>query len=310
MVNNYWKIATRNLLAQKWYSAINIFGLAIGISCTFLISLYVLDELRYDRFHEKSDLIYRIGTGIKQENGSEIQTAAIPAMWAPTLTEELPNVASFVRFYKYRSEILMSNEQTESRFYEGNFFWGDSTVFDVFTFPLISGRPNAALEAPNSVVISESAARKYFGEEAPIGKSLRYVNQNVVFDLEVTGVMQDVPRTSHFRPDFLASLSTFKPGTWLWKYDLPTSWTNLFYQSYVVLSPQTDCKKIETELSALLERHIGEAGAAFRPFLQPLTSIHLYSNLLAEFEVNSDVKYLYIFSLLAFLILLVACINL
>ena len=152
-------------------------------------------------------------------------------------------------------------------------------------------------------------AKKYFGDEDPIGKQLTYVNQNTVFNLQVTGIMKDVPQTSHFHPDFLASLSTFKPGTWHYTYDLPTSWVSHFYRSYILLAEKADYRDVEARLPDFLQKHAGEETRAFNPFLQPLEDIHLHSNFIRKFELNSDISYVYIFGTVALLILLIASIN-
>ena len=152
-------------------------------------------------------------------------------------------------------------------------------------------------------------AKKYFGDENPLGEILTYVNRDAVFQLSVTGVMKDVPTNSHMHPEFIASLSTFKPGTWHWIYDIPTSWDNLFYRSYILLQKGSDYKALEARLPAFLEKHMGETATKVRIAMQPLTDIHLHSNLISEFEANASMQYLYIFASIAMLILLVACIN-
>ncbi len=308
MFKNYLKIALRNMLKQKGYSFINVAGLAIGIACCLIIVLYVADELSYDRFHEKAGRIYRLATGNVLENGGLEQTASTPSMWGSTMVAEFPEVEAAVRFHRYRSEILV-RVAADRQFYEGNFYFADSTVLEIFSFPLLAGDAQRALAAPNMVIISQSMAAKYFPQENPLGKILTYINRETVFDLHVTGVMQDVPRHAHFRPDFIASLSTFKPGTWHWRYGLPTSWTNCFYRTYVVLAPGADPKQVEAQLPAFLERHIGEEASTFKPFLQRLTDIHLYSALPDEIQQNGNINYVYIFLTIAILILLVACIN-
>lgn len=182
-------------------------------------------------------------------------------------------------------------------------------MFSVFTFPLLQGELKTALVRPNTVVISQSMAQKYFGDEDPIGQQLTYVNQATVFDLQVTGIMKDTPQTSHFHPEFLGSLSTYKPGTWHHTYNLPISWTNHFYRSYILLSENADYHDVEARLPAFLYKHAGEETESFNPFLQPIEDIHLHSNFISEFELNSDISYVYIFGTVAFLILLIASIN-
>jgi putative ABC transport system permease protein len=308
MFKNYLKITLRYMLKQKGYSFINVAGLAIGVACCLIIVLYVVDELNYDRFHEKAGRIYRLATGYVLENGSVEQLATTPSMWGSTMAAEFPEVETAVRFYRYRSEILVRTA-VDRQFYEGNFFFADSTVLEIFSFPLTAGDPQQALTAPNALIISQSMAAKYFPQENPLGKTLTYVNRETEFELQITGVMRDIPHNTHFRPDFIASLSTFQPGTWHWLYDLPTSWTNSFYRTYVLLAPGADPKQVEARLPAFLERHIGEEASAFKPFLQRLTDIHLHSALTSEFQKNGNINYVYIFATIAILILLVACIN-
>jgi len=207
MFSNYLKIAFRNFRKQKFYSTINVLGLAFGIACCLLIFLYLRHELSFDLYHNKVEDIYRLNTTYVRSDGAPVPQARSAAMWGPYLESEYPEVMAFTRFYRYRSAILVSNEVEDKHFYEGNFFWADSGVFRVFTFPLVRGDSAKALTAPNTVVISESMAAKYFGAKNPIGKTLVYVNRETRFELEVTGVMRAVPANSHFRPDFLGSLS-------------------------------------------------------------------------------------------------------
>ena len=309
MLKNYFKVALRNLLRQKSYSLINIFGLAFGVAVCLMVLLFVKDELSYDQFHDKSARIFRLATGVLEESGDIAYLAKTPSQWPIQMKNEFPEVEEYVRFYHYRSDILISYQDQEKKFYESNFYWADASVLDIFSFPLLQGDPQSALTDPNSVIISESMARKYFAAEDAVGKSLTYANQGTVFELQITGVMRDVPSNSHFHPEFIGSMSTFKPGTWLWKYDLPTSWDNSFYVSYVLLSADYEYRATEQKMPAFLKKHLGEKSKEFFPLLQPLTDIHLRSNLTGEFEPTSNILYLYMLACVALLILLVACIN-
>ncbi len=308
MIQNYFKVALRNLLKQKSYSLINIFGLALGVAVCLVVLLFIKDEFSYDQFHDKSERIFRLATGVLEESGDIANLAKTPSMWPIQMKNEFPEVEEYVRFYHYRSDILISYQE-EKKFYESNFYWADAAVLDIFSFPLLKGDPRSALTEPNSVVISESMARKYFPAGDAVGNSLTYANQGTVFELQVTGVMRDIPSNSHFHPEFIGSMATFKPGTWLWKYDLPTSWDNTFYVSYILLSEDSDYKATEEKLPAFLEKHLGEKSKEFFPFLQPLTDIYLHSNLTGELEPTGNILYLYIFACVALLILFVACIN-
>lgn len=308
MIRNYILIAFRQLVRQKVYSVINIAGLAVGIAGCILILLFVVDELNFDRYHEKEARIYRLATAVTS-SGRTDRLAQTPGMWGPALQETFPEVEKSVRFYRYRSDIIVANPASDDRFYENNFFWADPAVLEIFTFPLVAGNPEQALAQPNSVMISQAMAAKYFGDHNPIGKTLTYTNQGTVFDLQVTAVMADVPANSHFRPEFIGSLSTFSPGTWHWKYGLPTSWTNCFYRTYLLLKDGSDFRETEEKISAFIDEHTGDGAEVYDPFLQPLAAIHLHSSLIGEFDPNGQIAYVYIFAAVAFLILLVACIN-
>lgn len=308
MIRNYILIAFRQLVRQKVYSVINIAGLAVGIAGCILILLFVVDELNFDRYHEKEARIYRLSAAVTS-NGRTDRLAQTPGMWGPALEATFPEIEKSVRFYRYRNDIIVANPVSDNRFYENNFFWADPAVLEIFTFPLVAGNPAQALMQPNAVIISRAMAIKYFGDHNPVGKTLIYTNQGTVFDLQVTGVMADVPANSHFRPEFIGSLSTFSPGTWHWKYNLPTSWTNCFYRTYLLLREGSDFRETEKKISAYIHEHTGDGAEVYDPFLQPLAAIHLHSNLIGEFEPNSQIEYVYIFAAVAFLILLVACIN-
>ena len=309
MFKNYFKVAVRNLFKQKSYSLINVLGLAIGIATCLLILLFVKDELTYDLHNEKADRIFRLATGVAEETGNISNLAGTPSMWPQQMAEEFPELEAYARFYRYRSEILVTYTAGEKRFYEGNFYFADATVLDIFTLPFLQGDPKTALSEPDKVIISQSMARKYFGDKNPIGETIIYTNRGTVFNLEVTGVMQDVPSNAHLHPEFIASMTTFKPGTWHWQYDLPTSWDNPFYRTYILLADGHDYKQLEAKLPAFLKKHMGDGAAEFHPFLQPLPDIHLHSNLIGEYEPNGSMAYVYIFASITFLILLVACIN-
>lgn len=308
MIRNYILIAFRQLVRQKVYSVINIAGLAVGIAGCILILLFVVDELSFDRYHEKEARIYRLSAAVTS-NGRTDRLAQTPGMWGPELQETFPEVEKSVRIYRYRSDIIVANPASDDRFYESNFFWADPAVLEIFTFPLIAGNPAQALAQPNSLVISRAMAAKYFGEHNPVGQTLTYTNQGTVFNLQVTGVMADVSANSHFRPEFIGSLSTYAPGTWHWKYGLPTSWTNCFYRTYLLLQEGSDFRETAQKISVFIHKHTGDEAEVYDPFLQPLADIHLHSNLIGEFNPNGDIEYVYIFAAVAFLILLVACIN-
>jgi len=310
MFKNYLKIAFRNLIRQKGYSFINITGLAIGIASCLLIFLYVQDELSYDRYNEKADRIYRVCIhGIVGSN--EFNQTVTAAPMAQALVNDYPEVEAATRFWNFGYPVLRYKDKV---FSEERFFSADSNIFDVFTIPFIEGNPKTALNKPNTLVLTQSMARKYFGDEDPMGKVLNADNRR---DYIVTGVVRDVPHNSHFHFDFLASLSTYEVSR-------STRWLNNNYLTYIVLRKGISPKLLEKKFPAMVRKYVGpqvqEAlgisldqmaanGNLYEFYLQPLTDIHLHSHLSFEIEPNGDATYVLIFSIIAIGILLIACIN-
>jgi len=304
MFKNYLKIAFRNLLKFKSYSLINIFGLAVGIACCLLILLYVQEELSYDRFHTQADRIYRITTEERSE-GTARQMANTFGPLAPLLLADSPDIERAVRLYPFNAVVKYGERK---KFQEEKFFFCDSTVFDVFSFAFRQGDPQTALMAPYSIVLTVATAHKYFGEENPLGKTLRVENE---YDFTVTGVLENVPDNSHFRFDFLATISslgdimgpwvfTGARGSWFW----PPMYT------YVLLPPRYPVENIESRFPDILRQNMGEWAVAQRSFhLQRLLDIHLHSDLENELAPNGSLTYVSIFLLVAFFVLLIACIN-
>ncbi|HMB90320.1 MAG TPA: ABC transporter permease [Rhodothermales bacterium] len=303
MLKNYLKIALRNLRKRKGYAFINVVGLAIGMTCCLLILLYVVDELRYDRFHEHADDIYRLRVERFSSGGEAELTAAASAPMLPAALQDFPQIAAGARLAQ-RTYLV---ERGTERFYEERFFWADSSMFDVFTFPFVAGNPTTALARPYSVVLTASTAKKYFGDQDPIGQVLTIED----WDLTVTGVVQDVPVQSHFSFDFLGSFSTIEVLE-----DRPSNewnWWSLGYYTYLRIGEGVDVAALQEQLREMPSRYIGdqEEVSGYRQFLylQPLTDIHLHSDYRAEIEPNSDIAYVYVFSAIAVFILLIACIN-
>jgi len=310
MFLNYMKVAIRNLKKNKGYSFINIFGLAVGIACCILILLYIQNELSYDHYNKNIDQIYRVRLAAKIGN-HEINSAATCAPCGPTFTQEIPEVENFTRIRNYGYPVIRYKDKA---FSEERFYWVDSTFFDIFTVPFIEGNPKTALNQPNSVVITESIAKKYFGNEDPIGKIL---NADKRVDYIVTGVIKDFPQNSSFHFDFLGSLSHYKVWNDHW-------WLSNNYYTYLLVKKGTSKSKLEKKIyditkryaSPQLQKAIGATydqmvagGSQYKYILQPLADIHLKSHLSFEIEPNGDITYIYIFSLIAFAILLIGCIN-
>ena len=294
MLKNYFKITLRNLQKHKGYAFINVGGLALGITCCLLILFYVQDELSYDRFHEQAPQIHRVLFEPDDAKPSALNMFFV----GPRVVEEYPDVRQATRLFRHWESPLIA--QGQQGFVEEQFFFADGAFFDVFSFSLREGDPQTALDAPFSVVLTESAARKYFGDEDPMGKTLRY---NTKHEFRVTGVLYDVPLRSHFHPDFVASM----PSLPLVSYGRIQEEWKVFY-TYVVLQQAVSPAQVEQKTADFYRRHFGSDSRS-RLRLQPLTAIHLHSQVANELEANGDVRYLYLLSAIGLMILLIACIN-
>lgn len=311
MLKNFILTSLRSMLRHKAFSFINIAGLAIGLAACIIILLFIVDELSYDRYHEKADRIYRITTAGVFGN-REFTGTYSAAPLAKALLDDYAEVQHATRMMA-RNNRLVSFE--DKSFIENRFFYADSSVFDVFTIPLVSGDPITALNKPNTIVITETMAQKYFENDDPIGKSIKVddVGQHYM----VTGVCRDIPMNSHFRFDFMASLITTE-----WSSN--PSWFSQNAQTYIVLREDADAKDFQEKLPEFIERHIGPqlpiffgvtleqfaaSGQSYGFYLQPMLDIHLHSKLDGEFEANSDITNVYLFSIIAIFILLIACVN-
>jgi putative ABC transport system permease protein len=310
MIKNYFKIAWRNLINNKLYSFINIIGLSVGIACCLLIFLYVTSELSFDKFHANATDIYRVAL---QVNETEKQTkgAATSPIFAPTLSSNFPEIKKAVRIKSMKRELSYDNK----KFYDFTAFYADSTFFDVFSFPMIEGDARTALVEPFSIVLTQSSAKKYFGNEPAFGKNMKLSDTITVM---VKGIIEDVPANSHLKFDYLVSRSTIldlvkNDSAYIQDYE--NQWLNLEGFTYILIDSKTDYKVLEGKANALVEKEMTDfkrsTGIWFTVFLQPLTDIHLRSQLEYDLKpsTNSDIKYVYIFSGSALLILLIACSN-
>lgn len=310
MLRNYFKIAFRNLTKQKFYSLINILGLTVGITAFLFLLLYVQDELSYDKYHPYSDRIYRVDVNAKIGEQAFVG-ATNAAIVGPTMKQDFPEVESFFRF-RDRGSYLVKYEKHHYK--EKAVIFADSTLFQFFDLKLISGDPKTALAEPNAVVISEEMAEKYFGIEDPIGKTMLLDNQ---YNHKVTGVIEAVPKNTHFNYDFFLSLSTLEESR-------SPHWGSMNFNNYVILKKGTDWKVFEKKLSTLIDNYFAPQimpmiGATWEDFtkagnyanyeLFPLEKIHLYSDKVDETAANGNIQYVYIFSIIGFFILLIACIN-
>jgi len=312
MIFSYIKTAWRNIKRYKGYSLINLLGLAIGIACCLVILIYVQDEFSYDRYPHDYERIYRLTEHLQSLNRGDISTARTPPPWAPSLAEDFPEIESYVRIKTPLVSWLVSREEKDMKFHEKGVYFADETVFDFFNLPLIKGNAKTALSAPRTLVLTETTARRYFGDEDPMGQSLRLDN---TYDFLVTGVMEDFPRNSHFSADILASFITLGSVP-IYGGELYVTWLNGVVPdlyTYIRLKEGTPPDSLEEKLPNFLERHLGQAivrsNIKISSRLQPLKNIHLQSNLEAEIRANSDIRYIYIFSAIALFVLIIACIN-
>ncbi|GHA33857.1 ABC transporter permease [Salinimicrobium marinum] len=312
MIKNYFKIAWRSILKNTGIFSLNIAGLAIGIASCLLITLFVVDELSYDRFNENADEIVRVVFKAKV-NGEEMKEAVVMAPVAEALKSEFPEVVDATRLTNhYNPEFSFKN----TSYRDSRFAYVDPNFFEIFTLPVVKGNINDPLKEPNSIVITEQEAKKYFGDEDPIGKILILEDENQQF--KVTAVIEEVPKNSHFHFDIFASTEGYLPAQ-------NSSWMNSEFYTYLLLKEGTSSENIEAKLPSIVEKYMGpqmkgEMGMTFSEFkknneiglfLQPLTDIHLKSDFIAstQLEQGGDIKYIYIFSAVALFMLLIACIN-
>ncbi|MCE7994462.1 MAG: FtsX-like permease family protein [Roseivirga sp.] len=298
MWSNYFKVAVRNIFKHKGYSALNVMGLGVGMACAMLILLYALHELSYDRFHVNAD---RIVVAHTKMTGESDESSSAPNAFVPLAIRELPEVETGVRIFNRGSYFPFIVKYKDNVFQEDRLFHTDSTFFKVFSFPLMKGNPQTCLVNPKSIVLTSEMARKYFGEEDPMGKLLRIDNRH---DYQVTGVMEDQPQNSHIHFDFLVSWTSFTNS-----FNLNERWDNASYTSYLLLDENVSATQVEAKIPAIIDRL---ENPRYTPSftLHPLTDIHL-RGLGGSFglEAQNELRYLYIFGIIGLLILVIASVN-
>lgn len=296
MFENYLKIALRNILKNKGYSLINIVGLAIGMTAFLLIALYVRHELSYDQFHQKANRVFRV---VNKTSEGEVGFARTAPILATMLLDNFPEVERSIRLKKWSATISKNGKQ----FHESKFYFSEPAIFELFSFEIIAGDLETALSEPNTVLITQTVAQKYFGDQQPLGKTLAL---NDSTDLQITGVIKDIPENSHFSAEFIASFKTYESFTdpkWL------NTWRSSIYYTYVLLEENHSAAAFEEKFAAQNIR--SDFGSKQQRFihLQPLTDIHLHSHLKHEMQPNGNLNYVYLFSLVAIFVLLIACVN-
>ncbi|MET3981565.1 putative ABC transport system permease protein [Mucilaginibacter sp. UYP25] len=310
MFRNYLKTAFRSLKKNKGFTIINVLGLAMGLCVCMLIVFYVIDELGYDKFNTKIDRIYRVNNDIKF-GGSDRSFAQSPAPLAAAFLADLPEVEKTVRLRIHGDYKIRKGDQNVQ---EENIVYADPDLFSVFTLPMIQGDPNTALKSPNSVVINQTIAKKYFNTTNAVGKTLV---MNDTLNFKVTGVIKDIPTQSHFRFGIYLSMISLEDS----KTD---NWLSNNYNTYVLLRPGANANTLEAKFPNMVRKYVGaqlepairmsydqflKTGSYFKMNLTPLNDIHLKSNRIGELGNNSNIQYVYIFLAVAIFILLIACVN-
>ncbi|MBI1343811.1 MAG: FtsX-like permease family protein [Terrimonas sp.] len=314
MIQNYLKVAFRNLKKNFGYSAINIIGLAIGLATCILITLYVKDELSYDRFFKNADRIYRINSDLRF-GGGDLHMTQTSDMMGELLKKDYPQVEEYTRIYTSNGDKLI--KKGNDFIDETHVAHVDSTFFTVFSLPAIEGDIRTALNEPNSVVLTESAALKYFGTQQVLGKQITVKEDNQEKPYKITAVIRDIPDNSHMNFNFLFSM---KNVDYQWG-----QLTSHNFHTYLLFKPGTDYKAFEKNFDTYLDKYVlpyaqqfievksmdelRKAGNYLRYSLMPLTDIHLHSDYSYEITPSGNIQYIYIFSAVALFILVLACIN-
>ncbi|MBS0032171.1 ABC transporter permease [Chitinophaga sp. 22321] len=310
MFRNYFRIALRNIWRNKSFSAITIFGLAIGMATCLLITLFVADELSYDRYNKKADRVFRVDADF-YVNGNAFRERFSPSQLGTVLMQDFPQVENYVRF-AYQGNILVKKGTTT--LVEHNASFADSSLFDVFTLPMIAGDPKTALRNPHSIVISERMALKYFNSVDVLGKTL--ITDNIA-SYQVTGVIKDVPDQAHLHFDFIRAMSEHEDSR-------AANWMADNYTTYVLMRPGSTAEQLNGYLKTATRKYmesslkkmtgstiadVEKSGGRFRYTAIALPDIHLHSTLPAEVEPSGNIQYVYIFMAAAVIILLIACVN-
>lgn len=316
MIKNYLTVAFRAIQRNKLSSFINIFGLALAMSCSLLIYLFIQDELSYDRYNTNANRTYRVTRNFLSPDGSvNLHLGHLAPPFGPLLKNDFSDIEEVARILNTRMLIaIQENAEEKKSFNEEHAYYAEPEILKIFTIPVLEGSPDKALEEPFNLMLSESAARRYFGTESALGKSLKVGNR---YDVVVSGVFKDLPRQSHWHPDVLVSFSTLNDSTIYGRRRLETNWGNNSFGTYILAKEPLDIKKMESQFPAFVDRHMGAQADANEPlpsvwtnlFLQKLTDIHLHSHLDSEEESNGSISNVYMMGVIGLFIVLIACFN-
>ncbi len=296
MITNYYKIAYRNFFKNKGYSFINIFGLSIGMACTLLILLWVQYQLSYDRFYPDADRLYRVTDSEKYASGEETLFSMNPPSLAPYLVSEYSDIINSARLRNVKNLVIQYGNK---RFDENNIMFVDPSFLKMFSLSFVSGNSSNALSGVSSIVLTEKTAEKYFGNNNPVGKTLRVNNQ---YDFIVTGIIKNIPANSHLKIDFLLPFKAIKN----FGYTI-NGWNSFAHTTYVLLAKGADYREVSKKIRNTIIQN--DKNDPITISLQPVPDIHLYSSNIWGIGGTGDITQVYTFSIIAFLILLLACIN-
>ncbi|HNP95664.1 MAG TPA: ABC transporter permease [Cyclobacteriaceae bacterium] len=303
MIKNYFLTTLRNLQKHFSYSLINIFGLGLGIAISLLLALWIRHEISFDRFHTNADRIFRVSMNMSY-GGRSAQMSVSPTALLPALQKNFPEVETGVRIYNPASFNPYIVKKGDNFFQEGKFYFADSTFFDVFSYRLLKGNPKTVLTQPRSVVLTERMAKKYFGDDDPLGQTLLVNGQN---DYTVTGIVQDAGNNSYLQFDFIGSFSSLRQA------HEDGVWWSANYLTYVLLTPGANLASLEEKTNALSKAAIGNQLSGPDDYVKyqwtKVPDIHLYSTAQNEMETVGSIQYVYLFSGIALIILVIACIN-
>lgn len=312
MIQNYLKMAWRNLMKHRFISFINLFGLTMGLACCLLISIYIIHETSYDRYHSKADRIYRLTRNFNNPDGTvTLRLSTVAPPFGPLLKNDFPDIRQVTRLLPSGKTPVKYGEKL---FSETQLFFADEHLFDVFDVDVTKGNPQKGLQDPFTVMVSEKIASKYFGNEEAMNKIIKINNQ---FNLKVTGVFRSFPSNSHIHPEIMVSFNTLKDSAVYGENQLRTNYGNNSFFTYFLVPENYPVKNIEAQFPAFIDKHMFFPGAPptmkFSRLtsldVQKLTDIHLYSHTDYEAEENGDITRVYIFAVIALIILLIACIN-
>ena len=299
MLKNYMKIALRNFRKHKGYTFLNISGFALGMACCLIIFLYVRHETSFDTYHKDVERIYRISQDIRTGTSNRL-FAPVSPMVSPTLKADYPQVELSVRVLPTGSRLVKKEELV---FYEDRFMYADKDVFEIFTIPFLRGSPQDALARPQTVVISQRIAQKYFPGKNPMGKTLE-INRE---EFEITGVTVNSPKNTHLKYDFISSLETLADWSEM------SNWYSTMFYTYLKVQPNVNIEEFSQQVSHVADKYVGEklstSGTTYFYFLQPLSSIHLQSKINYDIEPPGNLLYVKIFALVGLFIILIAGLN-